>query len=443
MDAFDARPLCPAPTELRGDHMPYAGPALIIMARARRHVVRCRACGHASSRVHRRYQRTRTDLPWHGLRVQLVLRVRRFCCDVPGCARRIFTERLPNTAAASARRTPRAASALEEIAFALGGDGPAHGWRRPAGSARGPRRSSHSCAGRQRHQWARRACSASLSGPGEKGSATGPCSSISSATWWSISCRIAKPRPSPRGSRSSVETAAVPCGGRAPGGTRGDPDRRPISSAAESPGRAGARARAAAAGGRLQRRGRVRLSLRAPPVPSAWRVRSGHGPVRGAHALTARGRLAPPDSRCQPQHTAARRSGVRRGALHELSAACGSTAGGWGRCADAHRTRRHGARSVAPHRRAHRAPVLRRRPAPGSRRGTRRYSLPLEQRPGGGPGPSLAADEAHDVRPRRPRAAATTTHARRVGDSRAAPLAAITSSKVAQSHFQTVVDTAE
>lgn len=121
MDAFDTSPLCPAPSELRVDHVTYAAPELIITASARRHLVRCPACGHASARVHSRYQRTLSDLPWHGLRVRLVLRVRRFFCDVPGCARRIFTERLPNTAAASARRTQRAASALEEIAFALGG----------------------------------------------------------------------------------------------------------------------------------------------------------------------------------------------------------------------------------------------------------------------------------------------------------------------------------
>src|SRR5439155_4061215 len=61
------------------------------------------------------------DLPWHGLRVRLELRVRRFFCDVPGCARRIFTERLPKTARPYARRTARAMTALDTIACALGG----------------------------------------------------------------------------------------------------------------------------------------------------------------------------------------------------------------------------------------------------------------------------------------------------------------------------------
>jgi transposase len=47
--------------------------------------------------------------------------VRRFFCDHPGCGRRIFTERLPETAASYARRTRRAARALEAIGFAVGG----------------------------------------------------------------------------------------------------------------------------------------------------------------------------------------------------------------------------------------------------------------------------------------------------------------------------------
>jgi transposase len=53
--------------------------------------------------------------------VRLDVHVRRFFCDVPGCKRRIFTERLPKTAASYARRTARAASALEAIGLALGG----------------------------------------------------------------------------------------------------------------------------------------------------------------------------------------------------------------------------------------------------------------------------------------------------------------------------------
>ena len=121
MDALTASPLCPSPLELQLAEIRFAAPELIVTATARRRVVACPKCGHASTRVHSRYSRTLSDLPWHGLRVRLDVHVRRFFCDVPGCKRRIFTERLPKTASSYARRTARAASALEAIGLALGG----------------------------------------------------------------------------------------------------------------------------------------------------------------------------------------------------------------------------------------------------------------------------------------------------------------------------------
>jgi transposase len=121
MDAFDASPLCPAPRELQLDEIAFQDLELRVRLRARRRIVTCPSCGHATSRIHSHYGRMVTDLPWHGLRVRLMLTVRRFFCDVPECSRRIFTERLPLTVARYGRRTTRAASALDTIAQALGG----------------------------------------------------------------------------------------------------------------------------------------------------------------------------------------------------------------------------------------------------------------------------------------------------------------------------------
>src|SRR5690349_8337650 len=123
MDALTATPLCPSAIELQLDQVVFRSPELIVTARARRRVVACPHCGQASTRVHSRYHRTLADLPWHGLRVRLTLEVRRFFCDMPGCPRRIFTERLPRTAAPYARRTVRAVDALKMIALAVGGRG--------------------------------------------------------------------------------------------------------------------------------------------------------------------------------------------------------------------------------------------------------------------------------------------------------------------------------
>jgi len=119
--SLTASPLCPSPLELQLAEIRFAAPELLVTATARRRVVACPKCGHASTRVHSRYRRTLADLPWHGLRVRLDVRVRRCFCGVPGCQRLIFTERLPETAAPYARRTARAASALEAIGLALGG----------------------------------------------------------------------------------------------------------------------------------------------------------------------------------------------------------------------------------------------------------------------------------------------------------------------------------
>ena len=80
----------------------------------------CPLCGRGSSRVHSRYSRTVSDLPWHGISVTLEVHARRFFCDEPSCERRIFCERLPEVAA-RARKTMRLEEALLAIALELGG----------------------------------------------------------------------------------------------------------------------------------------------------------------------------------------------------------------------------------------------------------------------------------------------------------------------------------
>ncbi|MGH8064466.1 MAG: ISL3 family transposase [Candidatus Entotheonellia bacterium] len=82
---------------------------------------RCPCCAVPSSSVHSRYQRHLTDLPWgvHPVRIQLT--VRKFVCRNATCTRRIFTERLPDLVAPSARKTHRLITVLRAIGLALGG----------------------------------------------------------------------------------------------------------------------------------------------------------------------------------------------------------------------------------------------------------------------------------------------------------------------------------
>jgi transposase len=81
----------------------------------------CPVCGHLSTSVHSRYQRTLADLPVQGLRLRFCLGVRRFYCRIRECTRQVFCERLEEFARSYARQTQRLATCFELIAQALGG----------------------------------------------------------------------------------------------------------------------------------------------------------------------------------------------------------------------------------------------------------------------------------------------------------------------------------
>ena len=81
----------------------------------------CPICGQPSHRVHRRYERTLTDLPCVAFSLTLIVQVCKFFCPNPDCHRRIFTERLPEVAAPWARKTVRFIQQLQSIGLALGG----------------------------------------------------------------------------------------------------------------------------------------------------------------------------------------------------------------------------------------------------------------------------------------------------------------------------------
>ena len=81
----------------------------------------CPTCTQPSTHVHSHYWRTLADLPWATTPVQLHLRVRRFWCATPHCARQTFTERVPQVAACSARATTRLTTIQTSTGMALGG----------------------------------------------------------------------------------------------------------------------------------------------------------------------------------------------------------------------------------------------------------------------------------------------------------------------------------
>ena len=95
---------------------------LIIRAEPVTPMAACPLCQSVSRRVHSGYERTVLDLAWGQRTITLKLEVRRFFCDVKTCLRKIFTERLPELVAPSARRTMRLREMLEALAFELGGE---------------------------------------------------------------------------------------------------------------------------------------------------------------------------------------------------------------------------------------------------------------------------------------------------------------------------------
>src|SRR5260370_33355411 len=73
----------------------------VIGIRVAASVCRCPKCGGVCSRVHSQYRRRSADLPAAGVRIALMLRTRRFFCDIAAGERGIFAP-LVQTAHASA-----------------------------------------------------------------------------------------------------------------------------------------------------------------------------------------------------------------------------------------------------------------------------------------------------------------------------------------------------
>lgn len=82
----------------------------------------CPNCGAPSTSCHSRYDRTLSDLPVSGAKVQLRLSVRRFRCGHASCPRRTFSEPLaPTFGRRYGRRIGRCDALLRAVAVALGG----------------------------------------------------------------------------------------------------------------------------------------------------------------------------------------------------------------------------------------------------------------------------------------------------------------------------------
>lgn len=83
----------------------------------------CPGCRQLSSSLKTRYFRQVADLPWQGVKVKFLLKVRKFRCKNDLCSQKVFCERLPKVVAQSARRTFRLNEVITFLAIVLGGRG--------------------------------------------------------------------------------------------------------------------------------------------------------------------------------------------------------------------------------------------------------------------------------------------------------------------------------
>jgi hypothetical protein len=81
----------------------------------------CPVCGTWSNRPHGSYLRFPAHVPSGGRRGVLQLRVRRFTCENPGCARRTFVEQIRGLTRRHSQRTERLRSTLASVGLALAG----------------------------------------------------------------------------------------------------------------------------------------------------------------------------------------------------------------------------------------------------------------------------------------------------------------------------------
>jgi transposase len=97
--------LLPEPKKLQVEswYFDEATPGITLTVSSKKTLANCPLCNELTSKVHSRYQRTLTDLPWANYNITLQLKVRKFFCINSQCRRRIFTERLASITTPRAR----------------------------------------------------------------------------------------------------------------------------------------------------------------------------------------------------------------------------------------------------------------------------------------------------------------------------------------------------
>src|SRR5215472_11849885 len=118
---MDGAALLLFPTGLEIERIDAGATALTVTVISRLSTSTCPLCGASATRIHSRYHRTVADVACGGRQMRLLLTARKFFCDTPECARKIFTERFAPFLEPWARITSRLAQALFDIGRATCG----------------------------------------------------------------------------------------------------------------------------------------------------------------------------------------------------------------------------------------------------------------------------------------------------------------------------------
>ena len=118
---MEAKLLLSLPEGLEVTNIDMIDGVLTILAVSTQNSACCPLCSSLGTRVHGHYTRTIADLPCAGQPVRLLVQVRKFFCDVTGCARKIFVERIAPFVEPWARVTTRLSESVQTIGLATGG----------------------------------------------------------------------------------------------------------------------------------------------------------------------------------------------------------------------------------------------------------------------------------------------------------------------------------
>ncbi|WP_433221836.1 transposase family protein [Dactylosporangium sp. CS-047395] len=97
------------------------GSSVRVHAEVAAKAARCSFCGVALRRVHSRYERRLLDAAVGGREVALHLKMRRFFCDTPTCARRIFSEQVDGVTIRHGRYSTLVRQLMQALAMAFAG----------------------------------------------------------------------------------------------------------------------------------------------------------------------------------------------------------------------------------------------------------------------------------------------------------------------------------